>query len=248
MFEMDVNASHNLNYIMSIKSLYPKPRKPENSRSGFTLIELLMVFTVIAILAAITFGISGGVRNAQNRSKVKVELAAITQALEEFKARYGDYPWHDSSSGSYPTSQVDPDGSEVEVDATSVMMLYALTGRMKFDPQAADPVYMVDDSLEDEEVKKAPKFLELSKFTYTVDSNGNPGALLDPWGNPYIYQYKQENKPDSWDFFGYHFLSTGPDLEQAKAAIPNLFDAADGLLTSDYRSAADAAGIIFAGE
>lgn len=236
---------------MSFKSLYTMLPKIKTSRSGFTLIELLMVFAVIAILAAITFGLSGGVRNAQNRSKVKVELAAITQALEEYKARYGDYPWHDSDSGSYPTAQQDPDGSDVEVDATSVMLLYALTGRMKYAPQAADPVYKVDDSLDDEVVKKAPKLLELAKFTYTVDSSGNPGALLDPWGNPYIYWYKSESAEKNgptWEFFGYHLFSTGPDGPEAKDAIEGKITGSTGIFDTDYRQVVDAAGIIFAGE
>jgi len=223
-------------------------QKSNLSRQAFTLIELLMVIAVIGILAAITFGIGNGVRNAQYRAKVKVELAAITQALEEYKARYGDYPRLDSN-GSYPTDQVDPDGNPVEAEAESVMLLYALTGRMKFDPRAADPVYKVDDSLNHPDVAQAPRFLEISKFFYSEDSSGNPGALLDPWGNPYIYQYKQETTPDAWEYFGYHLFSTGPELEEkGQAAIPNLSDADTGLLTSDYRNVADAAGIIFAGE
>ena len=65
-------------------------------QQGFTLIELLMVITVILILAGITFGISRGVQNAQARTKAKAELATISQAIEQFKSRYGDYPWHDS--------------------------------------------------------------------------------------------------------------------------------------------------------
>ena len=88
-------------------------------RRGFTLIELLMVIAVILILASITFGISRGVQNAQARAKAKAELATISQALEQFKSRYGDYPWHDSDEGSYPSSSG---------EVTNGMLLYALTG------------------------------------------------------------------------------------------------------------------------
>ena len=65
------------------------------NRNGFTLIELLMVIAVILILAGITFGVSRGVQNAQARTKARAELATIAQAIEQFKSRYGDYPWHD---------------------------------------------------------------------------------------------------------------------------------------------------------
>jgi prepilin-type N-terminal cleavage/methylation domain-containing protein len=225
-----------------------KIRRPAN---GFTLIELLMVFAVIAILAAITFGISQGVQNAQNKAKAQVELAAISQALEQYKSRYGDFPRHDSDSGEYTTAQFYSDGAKAEnIDVTSVMLLYALTGRLKFDPSnQEDSVFKVADDLDDEEVEKAPKFIDLEKFSYTVDAQGNPGALLDPWGNPYIYWYKWENTPGDWDVFGYHLYSTGPKGEEANDAIKEeIPNKTTGILNDDFREVADAEGIIFAGE
>jgi hypothetical protein len=165
------------------------------------------------------------------------------------KARYGDYPWHDSNSGDYPTTQVDPNGQQVEVDVTSVMLLYALTGRLKLDPQATEgPVFQVSDSLEDDKVKHAPKFIDISKFTYSVDNGDNPGALLDPWGNPYIYWYKWEDTPTKWDVFGYHLYSTGPDGEVANDAIKEKIDETTGVFNKDFRQIADSEGIIFSGE
>ena len=92
------------------------------SYNGFTLIELLMVISVILILAGITFGISRGVQNAQARTKARAELATIAQAIEQFKSRYGDYPWHDSDDSNYPTPS--------NGDMTNTMLLYALTGRI----------------------------------------------------------------------------------------------------------------------
>lgn len=237
---------------------YPemRPRKFKTSRSGFTLIELLMVFAIITILAAITFGISRGVRDAQNRAKAKVELAAISQAIEEYKSRYGDYPWHDSDVGEYPSEQFLPGSKqEVNVDPTSTMLLYALTGRMKMESQAngALQVSKVADDLNDDEVVNAPKFIDIEKLSFSVDDEnypeeGNPSALLDPWGNPYIYWYKWEGSPDDWDVFGYHLYSTGPDGEEANDAIKGKITESSGVLDDDFRETADAAGIIFSGE
>jgi prepilin-type N-terminal cleavage/methylation domain-containing protein len=106
----------------------PHRHSPSKRPQGFTLIELLMVIAVILILTGITFGISRGVQNAQARAKTKAELATISQAIEQFKSRYGDYPWHDSSITDYPT----PNGG----DPTNTMLLFALTGRLTMELQA----------------------------------------------------------------------------------------------------------------
>jgi prepilin-type N-terminal cleavage/methylation domain-containing protein len=223
---------------MSLPSIPSQARNRKISSGGFTLVELLMVFAVIAILAAITFGITRGVQNAQNRAKAKVELAAISQALEQYKARYGDYPWHDSG-GSYPSTAG---------DVTSTVMLYALTGRIEFDPSdETNPVSKISDSLENAEVENRPKFLDLTKFDY-AGSDEEPEALLDPWGNPYIYWYKREGDSDVWDVFGYHLYSTGPNGEEANDAIKGKMNTDTGVLDDDFRVVADAEGIIFAGE
>ena len=87
--------------------------RARSSNRGFTLIELLVVIAIIMVLAGITFGISRGVQNAQARTRAKAELAVLSQGIEQFKLRYGDYPWHDSG------------GSD-----TNKMLLFALTGRL----------------------------------------------------------------------------------------------------------------------
>jgi prepilin-type N-terminal cleavage/methylation domain-containing protein len=60
--------------------------------SGLTLIELIAVIAIIGVLAAITFGLARGVRDRAAIGKARVEIAAIAQALESYRVRYGDYP------------------------------------------------------------------------------------------------------------------------------------------------------------
>jgi general secretion pathway protein G len=62
------------------------------SRLAFTLIELLVTITVIAILAGITLGAMGGVNQKANRDKTKAEIAAISNALEQYKSVNDSYP------------------------------------------------------------------------------------------------------------------------------------------------------------
>ena len=221
-------------------------------QEGFTLIELLMVFAVIAILIAITFGITQGVRNAQNRAKAKAELVVLSQAIEQFKSRYGDYPWH-QSGGSFPAYK-----GEQEYDKNS-MLLYALTGRLVHENNADGDLrsIKIDDSLDNSEVQAKPRFIDVTKFS-TVDREGRSPDdpeftehefILDPWGQPYRYWYKWDNNRGAWDVFGFHLYSTGPNGADAHAAIKaEIEDENTGVLNDDFRSVADAEGIIFTGE
>ncbi len=205
-------------------------------QQGFTLIELLMVIAVILILAGITFGISRGVQNAQARTKAKAELATISQAIEQFKSRYGDYPWHQGGGG----------------DSTdnNKMLLYALTGRMVLaDPSPTDNTTEIAaiEVTDEAQIDKNPKFLDDSKFSTTKIGQSSTN-LLDPWGNPYIYWYKRDDSPDAWDVFGYHLYSTGPKGSSANTAIKAKINNSSGVFDDDFRDVANAEGIIFAGE
>jgi general secretion pathway protein G len=60
--------------------------------SAFTLIELLVTITVIAILAGITLAAMGGVNQKATRDKTKAEIAAISNALEQYKSVNDTYP------------------------------------------------------------------------------------------------------------------------------------------------------------
>lgn len=202
-------------------------------QQGFTLIELLMVIAVILILAGITFGISRGVQNAQARAKAKAELATISQAIEQFKSRYGDYPWHKSG----------------ETD-TNKTLLYALTGRLVLkDPDPNDSVTEIKAVLitDQNQIDKNPKFLDDTKFS-TTEAGGATTNLLDPWGNPYIYWYKWDDALEAWDVFGYHLYSTGPNGNSANTVIKTKINTSTGVIDDDFRDAANAEGIIFAGE
>ena len=66
--------------------------KPSSVCSAFTLIELLVTITVIAILAGITLAAMGGVNQKATRDKTKAEIAAISNALEQYKSVNDTYP------------------------------------------------------------------------------------------------------------------------------------------------------------
>jgi len=66
---------------------------------GFTLIELLVVITIIAILAAIVLNTAGYVQRKGAYARAESEIAAMSAALESYKADNGDYPMLTNVSG-----------------------------------------------------------------------------------------------------------------------------------------------------
>lgn len=202
--------------------------QPSAKKGGFTLIELLMVIAVILILAGITFGISRGVQNAQARAKAKAELAMLSQALEQFKLTYGDYPW---ISGD-PT-----------LDASANALLEALTG-WKVLSASGGTAAMQDVAAADGPKKS---FIDPTKMSTNVDfPAGKPANVrfIDPWGNPYAYVYGKSATSNTWENFGYVLFSEGSDGGSATTG----FDTATGIIDpATYRSGKNIDNI-FAGE
>jgi prepilin-type N-terminal cleavage/methylation domain-containing protein len=59
---------------------------------GFTIVELITVIAIIAILAALVLSTAGYVQKKGASSRAETEIAALTVALENYKADNGDYP------------------------------------------------------------------------------------------------------------------------------------------------------------
>ena len=59
---------------------------------AFTIVEILVVLAIILILAGLVLAASNYVRNKGARSRAEAEIAAISAALENYKADNGVYP------------------------------------------------------------------------------------------------------------------------------------------------------------
>ncbi|MEY2555301.1 MAG: hypothetical protein QOF93_445 [Verrucomicrobiota bacterium] len=60
--------------------------------ASFTIIELLVVISIIIILAGLILSTVGYVQKKGARSRAEAEIAAISAALESYKADNGIYP------------------------------------------------------------------------------------------------------------------------------------------------------------
>ena len=201
--------------------------RARSANRGFTLIELLMVIAIIMILAGITFGISRGVQNAQARTRAKAELAVIAQALEGFKSTHGDYPW-----------------THEEGDSADLVLSKALLGWKVFVRSGTTTTFK--DKAVSEVPSSGPKaFVDPTKLSTSGTIPSAPTtkptdlAFTDPWGNEYVYAYKQNSS--SWDNFGFILYSKGADSSAIAVGT-------NGILTTDIRGADDNIDNIYSGE
>jgi type II secretion system protein G len=62
------------------------------AKRAFTLIELLVVIAIIGILAGLILNTAGYIQRRGATSRAEAEIAALTVALENYKADNGAYP------------------------------------------------------------------------------------------------------------------------------------------------------------
>ncbi len=184
---------------------FPLTRGGRNALKAFTLIELLTVIAIIGILAAITFGVFKGAQERAAIGQARSELGAIATALDAYKRQYGDYP------------QIGPFGAATPPTALSDTnnpgyLFNALAG--KLGPKRNQIA--------------GKSFLDLAQFTWSnpaaapalTGTTQVANALLDPWGVPYLYAYREPapTGPGPWVNPSFVLLSAGPD---GRVNIPN---------------------------
>jgi prepilin-type N-terminal cleavage/methylation domain-containing protein len=170
---------------------------------AFTLIELLTVIAIIAILAAITFGVIKGVNERAAIGQAKAELASLAQALESYKMQYGDYPQASDSNVVETT---------VAKSSQAGKLFNALMGKLGPAGANIDGRVFVDASR-----------LSISSATglpTTGNTTSVDNAFLDPWGRFYVYAYKA-----GW--ITYRLASAGPD-----GKLGDTFNATTGVVSA----------------
>ena len=86
-------------------------RQHKRRYNAFTLIELLVVISIIIVLAGLVLATSGYIATKGRRSRAEAEIAAISAALESYKADNGIYPTDPASSETLKAN-IDPDGGD----------------------------------------------------------------------------------------------------------------------------------------
>ncbi len=111
---------------------------------AFTLIELLTVIAIIGILAGIVIGVGRRASESGKEARAKVELAAISTALESYKRQYGDYPRTNSPTVLLQSllGRIDVQGNLVSGKTLLDLALFTLNE--EGDPDTDTSLHLVD--------------------------------------------------------------------------------------------------------
>ncbi|MBV9009227.1 MAG: prepilin-type N-terminal cleavage/methylation domain-containing protein [Verrucomicrobia bacterium] len=152
-------------------------RTPASTRA-FTLIEILVVIAVIMILAGLVLGTVGYVQNKGARSRAEAEIAAMSAALESYKADNGIYP-QDTSLNARTPGNADPIKGDVSYRTATLTLYKALSGDTNADKHPTAKSY----------------FSFTKGMVYPRGNASNVTALTDPWVNCYGYSTANQSDP-----------------------------------------------------
>lgn len=142
---------------------------------AFTLIELLTVICIIAILMALVINVAGMVQTKASRDRASAEIAALSAAMESYKADNGIYPMDEEL-----TDKVDPLSPTTPDSKASLFLYKQLSG----DDADASP-----DFTRTGDERQNPVYFEFEtkKGMVKLSSSKKVEGLTDPWGTYYGY-------------------------------------------------------------
>src|SRR2546423_5261647 len=140
-----------------------------------TIIELLVVIIIILILAGLILSISSYVQNKGARARAETEIAAMSAALESYKADNGIYPT-DPSATEVLQANADPQGGNPANFVGASRFLYKkLSGDSDGNPTTSDPT------------NDTKNYLAFKPNMLTPNPAGPNTYIRDPFGNAYAY-------------------------------------------------------------
>jgi len=163
-----------------------------NRARGFTLIELLIVMAIIIVLAGLILATANHVQKKGYRSRAEAEIAAISAALENYKADNGVYPRGKSTappqSGTptYTVAATGTDDLDPRVDISATAKTYQDASRYLYEQLSGD----ADLNLSTDTGNKSYMPFKESNLAVIKDNTGKSVGLShirDPFGNSYGY-------------------------------------------------------------
>ncbi len=172
-------------------------------RGAFTLIELLVVIAIIIVLAGLILSTVGYVQKKGARARAETEIAAMSAALESYKADNAVYP----RPQPVPNSNTDTldartmgDPTTANYKTASLVLYRALSG----DRNLNRIVDVADESLDIDGSTLGTPLTQLPKSYYTfkanqlspTDQTQTPVDFIrDPFGNSYGYSTANQADP-----------------------------------------------------
>ncbi|MFN2622878.1 MAG: type II secretion system protein [Chthoniobacterales bacterium] len=156
-------------------------------RDAFTLIELLIVMAIIIVLAGLILATANYVQKKGYRSRAEAEIAAISAALENYKADNGVYPSTAETNALIPNKMGDP--NTADYTKASLALYKLISGDANADRTAESKSYLTF------------KPNQLSP----TDQTANVISIRDPFGNSYGYSTVKASVPSGTDGYNPSF-------------------------------------------
>ncbi len=174
--------------------------------SAFTIIELLVVILIIIILAGLILSTIGYVQNKGARSRAETEIAAMSAALESYKADNGIYP-RDATNNTTDSLDARTASGPSNYQSASLFLYEQLSGDTNANLQPVGKTYFAFK----------PQMLSGVK-----DANGNLTSVTfirDPFGNSYGYSTAYQKNPatgynPTYDLWSTAGLTSGTNRTQ----------------------------------
>jgi type II secretory pathway pseudopilin PulG len=147
---------------------------------AFTLIELIVVIAIIIILAGLVLSTVGYVQKKGARARAETEIAAMSAALESYKADNGVYPTNTATNTLNARTYLDP--SDPAYSAASLFLYEQLMG-VTSGNRSETPSGKTYFTFKPNMLLPAPP------------STADVTAIRDPFGNS--YGYSTANQADS---------------------------------------------------
>jgi prepilin-type N-terminal cleavage/methylation domain-containing protein len=162
---------------------------------AFTVVELLIVMAIILVLAGLILATSGYVQKKGSRSRAEAEIAAISAALENYKADNGIYPSDADTNALKANTMGNPTQSEYQKASLALYKLVSGDADNSTDRSAEMKTYF------------SFKPNQLSPST----QNQAVTYIKDPFGNSYGYSTIKAAAPSGSDGYNptFDLWSTG---------------------------------------
>src|SRR5438270_10568495 len=146
------------------------------AEGAVTIIELLVVIIIIFILAGLVLSIRIYVQNKGKRARAETEIAAMSAALESYKADNGIYP------GNSDTNSLDPTVDVNSSPPTSGTNKYSKAGLYLYEQLAG-----VTSGVRSQIPSNKSYFSFKPNMLYPKDISKDIVGIMDPFGNLYGY-------------------------------------------------------------
>jgi len=151
--------------------------------SAFTIIELLVVISIIIILAGLILSTVGYVQKKGARSRAEAEIAAMSAALESYKADNGIYPTDSDTTALKPNTMGDP--TQTSYQKASLSLYKAISG---------------DSDNDANRVAESKAYFPFKpNQLYPLAQDQAVTFIRDPFGNSYGYSTVKNSAPAGTD-------------------------------------------------